>query len=1498
MSQFPTTTKDLIDDAVRRSRASTPVDAVNKRAVPRMSIDEINATDWDTLREKYLTTRRDDRGPVTRFLDAIDAPRNQILAALAPALERKARESGDTAAFGTGRVSVRDVLGELGMAPGVVRGVLGFVGDVAFDPLTYAGPAGWGAKVVTQGGKGVRLGIGAQRAVKQAQKAVKSGGTIKDDVVREVYEAAGRPENIREAVFGSAKSGGGPLRKAGRAVSRAVGGDKDFSGGLIAKYADQAPLSTMTPEAQRITKAVQALVAKHGAGAGPGIKIGRDASGKLKIGVFARGQGPVGSTSGIAHIPFTDIQVGVPGFTAAARVASESARLAREVGRVGTVDPAQSIRLAQVYAGTDEVEKAEKIISGVGDAERRFREENADAISVQAPWAMGQLDEFAATRASALGSIRSRMDDLTRLRYAEEKGTANPLSVLALKPKMDEFWAKANVAMAKAKDLEEMRNLRSALRSAENDRVRRVKDAAIAQNTTITEGELAVLEERTRKWDRSNLTEENRRLLDLSDDEASMLADEAEAARRLFNATTGAALATRGSAMAFLGDDQAKLLGLQKMFLGTADGITGVSSMTPMKTVSDAMFGDDSFASGVIRNVDARMRRMFGGDTGAAGDAVRAWDYARTEGSRRRKAEYLVNALRDLKAITAGSDLVHMEDEIASLMMAKLYKSRGGGFVHLVDPVSGTPTKMMNDLDRAVKAGLLNESLHPGLSAALDQFVAKHGDNLLRSVTEAELGADVLTRSQIRGVYIPNVATSKAREFIATAKKSVPDSGEPQAVQQARMAGLESFEKPRTSDSAAFDSKVAGGRVEVFNADRWTQSLSDAQIDEIAHPERREEIRRLRDILNEYDALPERPPMMANDPVRIGELLAGGRFQALVGTNSVPGGLFDGNLLTALASRLGMSERAMARQQFESDVLPNVSLLIDAAALRNAINKFEGGVGAKVPLGDGSFGTVVKLSNGRNGIRVGSDTFRALDHDVAKQFDNPIVSFMGDTSMGALYHERVAEAIEGVARTYNDQEWLRAMDWVTNQWKTITLMHPSWTIGNMIGDSVNMATNDPGFVPSLRKFYKQAVQVLRARFDPERLAKIKLNVNGQEITGADVWDLTRSEVTNSSLMSESAIGRASEGDLLGSRLSPIRESITREAIGTDFRQALDANTVALGAGDWRAKSKAALGVAGDRYKRWVVEPWYRMNTLANDAMRIVGYLSLRDHGFDHPSAVNRLIRGAFDYQRMTGFERGVARRLMPFWAWFKNNSVYQAKLLMERPIYAGALPNLQAAVEESIAGEERVPIPFRPKWMQEQLALQFGADPQSRSAVMIGNWLPQEGALMLGRSTQGVEGVQDTLRQLVSSLNPVVRVPLELGFGREAFSGRSIAPGVEGDITPVGHALSQIRPIREAGKIARAVSEQGAGAAIGRAFIGGRLQPLTDERLHVSKSREYQEQEGRLRKAIRSAEFKGDKAASVARRAELLKLYEDMVRMGFEAEVPRWAKDRLATLAQ
>jgi hypothetical protein len=69
---------------------------------------------------------------------------------------------------------------------------------------------------------------------------------------------------------------------------------------------------------------------------------------------------------------------------------------------------------------------------------------------------------------------------------------------------------------------------------------------------------------------------------------------------------------------------------------------------------------------------------------------------------------------------------------------------------------------------------------------------------------------------------------------------------------------------------------------------------------------------------------------------------------------------------------------------------------------------------------------------------------------------------------------------------------------------------------------------------------------------------------------------------------------------------------------------------------------------------------------------------------------------------------------------------------------------------------------------------------------------------------------------------------------------------------------------------------------------------MTDERIRLAKVREFREQEAKIRRAMRTAEFKKDAAARAAASYRLLDLYRRMAEQGYD--VPKWAEKQLAQL--
>ena len=181
---------------------NTPASVMDKRVTPRMSIAEINSLDMDELRNRFGKIKREDRTPVEQVLDLIDLPRNAIvnLGAAAVGADRQALSGGDTGTLGLPKITASDVLKGLGVKNRLVNGIVGFAGDVALDPLTYVGPAGWGAKLASGGGKSLSLTRRGSIALRRSIADVAAGQIARHPEWGEYLAAKGFSRLEGEAV--------------------------------------------------------------------------------------------------------------------------------------------------------------------------------------------------------------------------------------------------------------------------------------------------------------------------------------------------------------------------------------------------------------------------------------------------------------------------------------------------------------------------------------------------------------------------------------------------------------------------------------------------------------------------------------------------------------------------------------------------------------------------------------------------------------------------------------------------------------------------------------------------------------------------------------------------------------------------------------------------------------------------------------------------------------------------------------------------------------------------------------------------------------------------------------------------------------------------------------------------------------------------------------------------------------------------------------------------
>jgi hypothetical protein len=1400
MSSFPAMFPDLtppdpatqVREVIARTRAMPKPPGAEQRRAPRMSIEELNSLDADALRERFHRTRYDDRGPIVKALDLLDAPRNELMGVLFSGIEKRKREAGETGTFGSGKVYFSDVLKDMGVQNKVVRGVVGFIGDVALDPLTFAGPAGWGFKASNAAGQGVRVGLRGKQAIKQGLKSVKAGGQAADPTTRALLEAAGgtTASEISQNVLGKVTSG-----RIGRAFSK-VGGDLDRQGGILAEKFDQ--FGKVGAEATQ-AEAARAFVRQYGKGSAPGVRIGRDASGKVRVTVGrATADGPV-ATSTIAHIPFTEYGIHVPALSRDGRAAADAFRIANATGRM------------------DPLKAAGPTVQAVQSIVRNMQE-------VAQGTAVGDLD-----------ALRAQIEQTIRAGAAPAEPD-NIGELLAIKRLVDEADASAQTA----------RNL-----------------TGVAEN-----GE-----------DYEKIAAASLRLADVA----------------------------RGSVINYANAADEPARRIVKRLLEVDDDIMGTSSLASYAQAARAE-GDPGVTADIAARIDRGMTRTFGPGEGQLRSVGRYFRNTMTTGAREtflsteaKVRGEILEAMRGAGYGTISPDdyLKASQVSLAHMFALRNAENPGEAVFYTTKFGSADDADWVTLLKQAQDGGLFAKGAEAEkLNAAL-QEIAQRNLGVLDSLGDMELTDDILGQ-MLRG-YVPTSITPEARGRIqqSMAYPLRLKRGETAAPpDKARGLAAEAFQKPRSTLQYRF--KDADGReLRFFEKDRWVMSVDAGELDLIrqSDPAAAGHIEDLQNTIRQYDgdpAMAEKYPPRNTDPWELNELVRDGHFSLLLGAEELPSGFADSNLATVMAARAMAHERAVARRTW-LEFASTKGITVDANLRGKWVDK------ETVILPDGSQAKFYQDHRTNEwGVEMLGQRYRPLKKSIQGLAGNPIIEGVGQTTAN-LYHEDVARMLEDAALIYEEQGTpiLKWLDQFTGIWKASTLAHASWPISNVIGDTMN-AVMGGAHIEHFARHGPNAMKLVVNANDPEKLRGLTFNVRGVEVSGEELLnDLRGNRLLGTNASAETAlqlIGRqffvmpsmVAGGEARGGLAGAVR-SMSPSALKGDFLQRLSFEAAAGRAGAG-AKAKAAGFVARDRFMSRVVGPWFRLNEKIGDYIRTLTYLSHLEQGHDIPSAVQRTIRSTFDYADLSRTERHIFRRLFPFYSWMRLNGAYQIKLLLERPIYAGSFPLVQNAVEEAIAGDQRVPTHARPGWMRNQLAIMVGQE--DRSALMLGQTLPIEQALAAIQGVTGPEGVQDFVRYFVNSTNPLIRGAAEFGVGREFFSGRTIGPGEDVEI---GQFLTnQIRPIREVGKVSQTLSEQGVGPAVTRSLLGGRVQPATDERLAISREREFTDKEQKLRRAISRAERAGDKATSLVRRAELLSLYQAMQQAGFD--VPKWAAARLAQM--
>lgn len=1020
------------------------------------------------------------------------------------------------------------------------------------------------------------------------------------------------------------------------------------------------------------------------------------------------------------------------------------------------------------------------------------------------------------------------------------------------------------------------------------------------------------------------LKPEDAELAGLTDEEAKWRSVNADTMHAHADAAFRVAESAKNSIASYADPREVETAAFIARALGTDSTIMGWAPMVGIRTVLERMGKKDGMAYRWAERLDKASDHILGRRNGAVQEVVRHGQNTATRESVQ-LGYYTLDRLRNqLTGILTPFGLNHKMDEAIAMVHALAYDQvnaaqKAGGLSEAIHTTVLMPDgKKVADrwvqlLADAQKSGAFTEAASPGLMDKLREYATgEPGLGTLRQMGESEV-EDQILHSLIPG-GVPLIPTTEARSAIAqAARQSASKEGARTLPLNARRT--QAFQRQRqASKEYRFISQRPGfeGKERSFvegDLAFWKDGLSAPELKTIRESPEYKDVADMVDDIAEYQAMPVRPAPAYLSAFAMNDLYNAGRFNHLTDGARLPGGMFDTNWLTMMASRVASHERAVASQTLAQN-LSRFHLLLDKNITGTARS------GDTIRLRDGSEATARTVKIGgteQHGVDYGGQFYRYLSDEARGTGNNMLLKGMGlDTKDKVLLHSDVADLVENAAKLFSKDEHIHAMltfyDAFAKDWKLMTLARPSWVVSNVIGDPLN-AWAGGARVADFAKHSKNAIRMVWYRNSPEVLRSIKFEVRGQTMTGEDLWNTVRARRLAEQTLRSDIPSAAIKNGLMGLPSQAYARNLAFAAknpklaatlMGKDYRFVLDQYAASLKQATPGFASKAATVhyLFDDRMMQWFYGPIFRLAEQASNTIRSLTFLSHLEQGHDVPSAARKTIESQFDYTWETAVEKKYLKRAFPFESWMRNNGAYQVHQLLQHPIYAGSFPIVQNAIEEMIDGESRVPEYQRPSWMRDQVAIQLGSSPEGRVAFTPGTLIPQADAVQAILPLVGMDGAQEFAHYFLNQINPLPKKAAEFALGRDFYSGKEISTDSLLSPTPPGRFASELFPIIDTfRRPAEVAMESGAGAGLGRVALGGRLQPFGEERTHAALAHEFRDETEKLQATVRRAEFQGDHATSLAARTRLMQAYQSAIKAGVPEAAPAWARRELAGAA-
>lgn len=161
--------------------------------------------------------------------------------------------------------------------------------------------------------------------------------------------------------------------------------------------------------------------------------------------------------------------------------------------------------------------------------------------------------------------------------------------------------------------------------------------------------------------------------------------------------------------------------------------------------------------------------------------------------------------------------------------------------------------------------------------------------------------------------------------------------------------------------------------------------------------------------------------------------------------------------------------------------------------------------------------------------------------------------------------------------------------------------------------------------------------------------------------------------------------------------------------------------------------------------------------------KATAYITAITMGKKIPEALKIAEKAGFDYRVLTKFESQILRRIVPFYSFTRKNIELQLKTLGENPQRINQIIRLVENIGERPSGEE---LENLPNYLKEGFTIKLPDSAEGLKQYLSSLGTPIEQFAQLFKP--------NTLLGVISTMNPLLKVPIELSIGKDSFRQKDL----------------------------------------------------------------------------------------------------------------------------